>query len=83
MAKLNLWLTRTVRFTGWPIFVAVAVFLVTGYAMADEYGFGRLMSTATANTIHRALHAPLLVLFLVHSLPAMYLALRRWGWIGR
>ena len=27
------------------------------------------------------LHWPLIILVLVHSLPAVYLALQRWGWI--
>ena len=31
--------------------------------------------------IHRMLHAPLLILVLVHSVPAVYLAVQRWGWI--
>jgi hypothetical protein len=29
------------------------------------------------------LHVPLIVLVLVHSVPAVYLAMQRWGWISR
>ena len=34
-----------------------------------------------AVTLHKLLHAPLLVLSLAHVIPAMYLAFQRRGWI--
>jgi len=34
-----------------------------------------------ALTFHRMLHLPLIVLVLAHSVPAVYLAIQRWGWI--
>jgi hypothetical protein len=40
-----------------------------------------LLDEKSALTFHRMLHVPLIVLVLVHSVPAVYLALQRWGWI--
>ena len=51
--------------------------------MCGQLGFENLMSDATALAIHKTFVWPLLVLFLVHSLTSVYLALRRWGWIGK
>ena len=58
-------------------------FLLTGYVMDGRYGLGRLLAESTALTLHRMLHLPLIVLVLVHSLAAVYLALQRWGWLGQ
>jgi hypothetical protein len=55
-------------------------FLATGYAISGRYGCGRLLDEKTALTLHKLLHGPLIVLVLVHSIPAIYLALQRWGW---
>ncbi|MBI5396704.1 MAG: hypothetical protein HZA91_15530 [Verrucomicrobia bacterium] len=75
-------LDKIVRVSSWPLFAVVLVFLATGYMMSGEYGFGGLMDAKKALAIHKAMHLPLIALVLVHSLPAMYLAFRRWGWIG-
>jgi hypothetical protein len=82
MNKLNLFLLRTVRWSGWPLMPLLLGFLVTGYTMTGQYGLSRLCSEKTALTIHRMLHGPLIILVLVHSVPAVYLALQRWGWIN-
>lgn len=74
---------RTVRWSGWPLFVVVIGFIVTGYAASGRYGMGNLMDARTAMAVHKLLHLPLLVLLLVHALPAMYLAVRRWGLFAR
>jgi cytochrome b subunit of formate dehydrogenase len=81
MNKFNFLLLKTVRWSGWPLLLLIPVFLVTGYAMTGQYGFGRLLDEKTALTIHRMLHLPLMFFLLVHSAPAVYLALQRWGWI--
>jgi len=70
---------KTVRWSGWPLFVVVIGFIVTGYATSGRYGMGKLIDARTAMALHKLLHLPLLVLLLVHALPAMYLAVRRWG----
>ncbi len=81
MNKLNLISLKTVRWSSWPLLPVVAGFLVTGYAMTGQHGLSRLCDEKTALTIHRMLHWPLIILVLVHSLPAVYLAVQRWGWI--
>jgi len=81
MNKLNPALLKMVRWSGWPLLVVIPSFMVTGYAITGEFGFGRLLDEKAALTLHRMLHWPLIVLVLVHCLPAVYLAFVRWGWI--
>jgi hypothetical protein len=71
-------LNKIVRVSSWPLFPVVIIFLLTGYAMSGEYGLGALIDAKRALAIHKMLHGPLIVLLLLHSLPAMYLAIRRW-----
>jgi cytochrome b subunit of formate dehydrogenase len=75
-------LNKIVRVSSWPLFLVVLIFLLTGYAMSGQYGLGAVIDAKRALAIHKMLHGPLLVLLLVHSLPAMYLAFKRWGWIN-
>ncbi len=81
MSKLNLVLLRIVRWSSWPLLPVILLFFLTGYIMDGRYGLARLADEKTALTFHRMLHGPLMVLVLVHSIPAVYLALQRWGWI--
>ncbi len=74
-------LDKIIRISSWPLLLVVVFFLGTGYAMSGTYGMGGLMETKQALAIHKMLHVPLILLVLVHSAPAMYLAFRRWGWI--
>lgn len=78
MRKSHAILLKTVWWTGWPLLPLVLAFLATGYAMSGRFGFGGLIDGSTALTWHKLMHGPLLVLVLVHSVPAIYLALRRW-----
>ena len=73
-------LNQIVRVSSWPLFLVVIVFLITGYAMSGDYGLGAMIDAKRALAIHKLLHGPLLALLLLHSLPAMYLSIRRWGW---
>jgi hypothetical protein len=82
MSKFNLICLKTVRWSSWPLLALITVFVLTGYAIAGQYGLGRLCDEKTALTWHRMLHWPLIVLVLVHTVPAVYLALQRWGWIN-
>lgn len=81
MNKFNLVLLKLVRWSSWPLLPLILLFLLTGYIMDGRYGMSRMMDEKSALTIHRMLHWPLIVLVLVHSLPAVYLAIQRWGWI--
>ncbi len=81
MTKRNLFLLKMVRWSGWPLLPLVLLFLFTGYVMDGRYGLGSVLNEKAALTCHRMLHLPLIVLVLVHSLPAVYLAVQRWGWI--
>ncbi len=83
MSKLNFILLKMVRWSGWPLLLLVPLFLLTGYIMDGRYGFSRLLDEKSALTFHRMLHLPLIILVLLHSLPAIYLALQRWGWVKR
>ena len=83
MTKRNLICLRAVRWSGWPLLPLLLLFLLTGYVMDGRYGLSRLLEEKSALTFHRMLHLPLIILVLVHSVPAVYLALQRWGWIKR
>ena len=71
--------------TGWLLLVLMVAYIVSGYALAGTFGLDRLMSERTANDIHISwkLDRPLLVILAVHAGGASWLAMRRWGWIGR
>ena len=81
MSKLNFVLLKTVRWSGWLLLPLVLAFLLTGYIMDGRYGFGKLLDEKSALMLHRMFHLPLIALVVAHVLPAMYLALQRWGWI--
>jgi len=81
MSTPNVILLKVVRWTGWPLFPVVAAFLITGYMMSGRFGFDRWLDEKSALTLHRLLHGPLIILLLAHTVPAVYLALQRWGWI--
>jgi uncharacterized integral membrane protein len=80
MSKLNFVCLKIVRWSSWPLLLVIGGFLFTGYAITGQYGLGRLCDEKTALTLHRMLHWPLIILVLVHSVPAVYLAMQRWGW---
>lgn len=73
---------RIVRWSSWPLLALLVTFVVTGYAMSGRYGFGAVLDAKAALAAHNLCHGPLLALTVVHVLPATYLAMRRWGWIG-
>jgi hypothetical protein len=83
MSRFNLICLKTVRWSSWPLLPVLAAFFFTGYAITGQYGLARVCDEKAALTFHRMLHWPLLILVLVHSVPAVYLALQRWGWIKR
>jgi hypothetical protein len=74
---------KVVRWSSWPLLVLLLGFFVTGYGVSGRYGMGLLMSEQAALAFHKLLHVPLIVLTVAHSLPAIYLAMQRWGWIKR
>lgn len=80
MSKFNLVCLKIVRWSSWPLLLVIGGFLFTGYAITGQYSLGRLCDERTALTWHRMLHWPLIILVLVHSIPAVYLAIQRWGW---
>jgi hypothetical protein len=82
MKRLNYFCLKTLRWTSWPLLIVILCFLLTGYLITGDFGLGRLVDEKQALALHKLLHLPLLALLLVHVLPAIYLALRRWGWIG-
>jgi hypothetical protein len=74
---------KIVRWSSWPLLVLVSAFFITGYGISGRYGLARLMTEQEGLTLHKWLHLPLLVCTLIHSIPAVYLALVRWGWLKR
>lgn len=83
MRPLETIFLKIVRVSSWPLLALVAAFFFTGYGISGRYGLGRLMTEQEALTLHKWLHLPLLILTLVHTVPAVYLAMVRWGWIKK
>lgn len=81
MKRFNYVCLKTARWSSWPLLFLILCFLLTGYMISGEFGLGRWADEKQALALHKLLHLPLLVLLLVHVLPAGYLAIRRWGWI--
>jgi hypothetical protein len=72
-----------VRWSGWLLLPLILGFLLTGYIMSGRYGLGTWTDEKTALALHKLLHAPLVLLFVAHSIAAVYLALQRWGWMRK
>jgi hypothetical protein len=74
---------KTVRWSSWPLLLLTLAFFITGYGISGRYGMDRVMSEQTGLAWHKAMHLPLGLLVLIHVVPSVYLAFRRWGWIRR
>ncbi|HVM59847.1 MAG TPA: hypothetical protein VMV72_03190 [Verrucomicrobiae bacterium] len=72
---------RTLRFTSWFLLALVLTYIITGYVMSGQFTFGGSADPKLALAVHRALHVPLLVMFGLHALAGVYLAMRRKRWI--
>lgn len=85
MAKrtFNYYLIKTVRLSGWILLPAVLLYISTGFTMCGKFGAVSADWLSVSEIIHKTFAWPLVVIFLAHSIIAVYLALRRWGWIGK
>jgi hypothetical protein len=81
MNRLNALFLKLVRWSGWLLLPLTLAFLATGYAVTGRYGLTTLFTEEQALSLHRLFHVPLLLLLVVHVLPATVLAMQRWGWI--
>ena len=81
--RLNYYLMKIVRLSGWLLLLLMILYILTGFALCGEYGFSKLISAQTALKIHQIFEWPLIVIFLAHATTTIYFALRRWGWIKK
>lgn len=81
--RLQWYIVKIERISGWLLIPVVVTFLLTGYASCGSLGVERWLDSEAAFQVHRVMDQPLVVLFLVHVLTAGYLSMRRWGWIGK
>jgi len=81
--KLNYYMIKTIRISGWFLLLLTLLCIVSGFAMSGTWGLEKLLDSDTALAIHQTFVWPLLVMFLVHAAASIYMAMRRWGWIGR
>jgi hypothetical protein len=82
-ARVNYWLMKTARVSGWLLLPLVILYILTGFALCGEYGFSKVISPEAALNIHKWFEWPLVGVVLAHSSTTIYFALRRWGWIKR
>ena len=78
MATVNVILIKAVRLTGWPLLVLIPLYLLTGYVLGGQWNVGEWMNMERALYLHRNLDVLLIVLFLAHSVPAVWVAVGRW-----
>ena len=78
--RFGYFVIRTLRFTSWFLLALVLTYIATGYVMSGQWKLGSI-DPKVALTIHRGLHVPLFVMFGLHSLGGIYLAMRRKRWI--
>ena len=80
---LNRYLIKLVRASGWFLFPLMVLYTITGYALCGKFGMAGWVQPEEALRLHQIFDVPLVTLFLLHSLPSMYLAVRRWRWTRR
>jgi len=78
--KINYWLMKTVRVSGWLLLPLMILYILTGFSLTGEL---KLFDLRTASIVHRVFEWPLIVVFLTHAVTAIYFAMRRWGWIKK
>ena len=81
MNKLIMVSLKIVRWSGWLLLPLLVLIPGDRLYHDRQHGFNRLLDEKSALTFHRMLHLPLIVLVVAHVVPAVYLALQRWGWI--
>ncbi len=83
MKPLDTLCLKTVRWSSWPLLLLLLAFFLTGYTITGRFGLGVMLEEKEALALHKLLHLPLIAITLVHSVPAIYLAMIRWGWIKK
>jgi len=83
MNRLSYWCLKTVRLTSWPLLLLILGFILTGYMMSGRFGLDRVLNEKAALALHKLLHLPMIVLLIAHVVPSLYLAFKRWGWLGK
>ena len=82
MNRFNVLFLKMVRWSGWFLVPLALGFLATGYAITGRFGLTAMLTEEQALSLHRLLHVPLVLLLLIHVLPAAVLAMQRRGWIS-
>jgi hypothetical protein len=73
--KLNRFLVKINRISGWLMLIFMVVYLISGYAWTNRI----IMSTTQAKYMHTVLDIYMVPVFLAHILISTKFALRRWG----
>ena len=74
---------KTIRLSGWLLLPLALLCIVSGFAMNGSLGMNRLLDADLALAIHLTFVWPLAIVVVVHSAASTYMAMRRWGWIGK
>jgi succinate dehydrogenase/fumarate reductase cytochrome b subunit len=81
--NINYYLIKAARISGWLLLFLMILYILTGFSLCGEYGFGKLIHYQLALGVHKVFEWPLIAAFLVHSSVTIYFAFRRWGWIKK
>ena len=71
--KINKW-------TGWLSLLFIALFTLTGFAMAGMWGLDGIIGVRRANMLHTSPYTvyPMLIVVIVHTLTSMKRWIARW-----
>ncbi len=72
--NINRYLFRINRISAWVLLVFMILFLISGYAWADNI----IMPVQQARWLHTRLDTYLVIFFLLHALISIKFALKRW-----
>ncbi len=81
--SVNWYVVKANRLSAWALLAVMGLYFVTGFALCGRFGVSEWFDPEQAYRLHSDWTWPLLALFLVHTLLSVYLAFRRWGWLGR
>jgi len=74
---------RIIRISGWLLLPLALLCIVSGFAMNGSLGLDKLLGGETALAMHLTFVWPMAIVVIVHSAASIYMAMRRWGWIGK
>ncbi len=76
--KLNYYIVKLNRLSGWVLFIIIPLLLVTGFGITGKYKWMSVIATAEVHSkLHKFFVKPFVILFIIHSIINIYLSIKR------